>query len=372
MYSALSSLSRDKHEAYIRSLMCRSFARMLDPVRGLPGIHQAAQAELEQLKGLLDAEVSAQQPAMCGACTYLQRQCPPNCRVAAFFPTRELYVKGLQAFGNECWGRLVDTLGQMQPSLMVDTNTGVQAADPAHGALALVRALLGQGTSSSNDTMAFLCFMLRTPVPGPEAAAPVNKDVPEVAAPTPGKKKESKRKPACGACAVIKRACTETCIYKPFFPPERMSEFQRIHNTFRSSREIKILVENRNSLTDDQIEEAIKSLSYEANIWTDGINRSLPSLDNLLRELVASYDLLDAMKLAQAQQQEQLKENKSEIEQTSTVMEGADAELERVNIAGDIDVVAVTAEPTSGHDNDNHGRMHDRDEHPDPKRVRLH
>jgi Lateral organ boundaries (LOB) domain len=65
----------------------------------------------------------------------------------------------------------------------------------------------------------------------------------------------------CAACKFLRRKCTNGCVFAPYFPPEQPSKFANVHKIFGASNVAKLL----NELQPHQREEAVNSLSFEAN-----------------------------------------------------------------------------------------------------------
>lgn len=69
--------------------------------------------------------------------------------------------------------------------------------------------------------------------------------------------------PACAACKYQRRRCAPGCILAPFFPADQTQAFLNAHRLYGVANIMKIL-NNLNS--QDEKEEAMKSIKYEANI----------------------------------------------------------------------------------------------------------
>lgn len=65
----------------------------------------------------------------------------------------------------------------------------------------------------------------------------------------------------CAACKFLRRKCTNGCVFAPYFPPDQPTKFANVHKIFGASNVAKLL----NELPPQQREEAVNSLSYEAN-----------------------------------------------------------------------------------------------------------
>ncbi|XP_010688578.2 LOB domain-containing protein 2 [Beta vulgaris subsp. vulgaris] len=66
---------------------------------------------------------------------------------------------------------------------------------------------------------------------------------------------------ACAACKHQRKRCTDKCILAPFFPAEKVREFQAVHKVFGVSNVQKLV---RNLLNDEDRKRATDSLVWEA------------------------------------------------------------------------------------------------------------
>nr|KYP47989.1 LOB domain-containing protein 36 [Cajanus cajan] len=64
----------------------------------------------------------------------------------------------------------------------------------------------------------------------------------------------------CAACKLLRRKCTQECVFAPYFPPDNPQRFACVHRVFGASNVAKLL----NELSMAQREDAVKSLAYEA------------------------------------------------------------------------------------------------------------
>ncbi|GAV89053.1 DUF260 domain-containing protein [Cephalotus follicularis] len=64
----------------------------------------------------------------------------------------------------------------------------------------------------------------------------------------------------CAACKLLRRKCTQECVFAPYFPPDNPQRFANVHKVFGASNVAKIL----NELSANQREDAVNSLAYEA------------------------------------------------------------------------------------------------------------
>ncbi|CAM0875881.1 unnamed protein product [Alopecurus aequalis] len=64
----------------------------------------------------------------------------------------------------------------------------------------------------------------------------------------------------CAACKLLRRKCTQGCVFAPYFPPDQPARFANVHKVFGASNVSKLL----NELPVVQREDAVNSLAYEA------------------------------------------------------------------------------------------------------------
>ncbi|KAL6893499.1 hypothetical protein ACP4OV_007597 [Aristida adscensionis] len=65
----------------------------------------------------------------------------------------------------------------------------------------------------------------------------------------------------CAACKLLRRKCTQGCVFAPYFPPDNPAKFANVHRVFGASNVSKLL----NELSPAQREDAVNSLAYEAD-----------------------------------------------------------------------------------------------------------
>ncbi|XP_058781998.1 LOB domain-containing protein 12-like [Vicia villosa] len=65
----------------------------------------------------------------------------------------------------------------------------------------------------------------------------------------------------CACCKLLRRRCTQECIFAPYFPSDDPRRFAMVHKVFGASNVTKMLQE----LPINQRAEAVNSLVYEAN-----------------------------------------------------------------------------------------------------------
>lgn len=68
------------------------------------------------------------------------------------------------------------------------------------------------------------------------------------------------RSSSCAACRSLKRRCTPTCIFAPYFRSDESNKFAQVHKVFGASNVSKILTE----VPEDQRADTVNSLAYEA------------------------------------------------------------------------------------------------------------
>ncbi|KAJ4714941.1 LOB domain-containing protein [Melia azedarach] len=64
----------------------------------------------------------------------------------------------------------------------------------------------------------------------------------------------------CAACKLLRRKCTQECVFAPYFPPDQPQKFANVHKVFGASNVAKLL----NELSANLREDAVNSLAYEA------------------------------------------------------------------------------------------------------------
>ncbi|KAL6642109.1 hypothetical protein ACP70R_020290 [Stipagrostis hirtigluma subsp. patula] len=65
----------------------------------------------------------------------------------------------------------------------------------------------------------------------------------------------------CASCKLLRRRCTQECVFAPYFPPEDPHKFAIVHKVFGASNVSKMLQD----LPAGQRADAVSSLVYEAN-----------------------------------------------------------------------------------------------------------
>uniref|UniRef100_A0A7N0RFP8 LOB domain-containing protein n=1 Tax=Kalanchoe fedtschenkoi TaxID=63787 RepID=A0A7N0RFP8_KALFE len=65
---------------------------------------------------------------------------------------------------------------------------------------------------------------------------------------------------SCAACKLLKRRCSPTCIFAPYFRSDDPTKFAKVHKVFGASNVSKILSE----VPEEQRQETVNTLVYEA------------------------------------------------------------------------------------------------------------
>ncbi|CAN4104768.1 unnamed protein product [Withania somnifera] len=65
----------------------------------------------------------------------------------------------------------------------------------------------------------------------------------------------------CAACKLLRRRCTQDCVFSPYFPGDEPQKFASVHKVFGASNVNKMLQE----LPEYQRGDAVSSMVYEAN-----------------------------------------------------------------------------------------------------------
>lgn len=79
-----------------------------------------------------------------------------------------------------------------------------------------------------------------------------------------GKEEAAGNRHACAACKHQRKKCPATCPMAPHFPAENMNQFQEVVRVFGLASVAKII----RHLNFQEQEEAIKSMKWEASLWT--------------------------------------------------------------------------------------------------------
>ncbi|KAK6150194.1 hypothetical protein DH2020_017719 [Rehmannia glutinosa] len=64
----------------------------------------------------------------------------------------------------------------------------------------------------------------------------------------------------CAACKLLRRRCSQGCVFAPYFPADEPLKFAGVHKVFGASNVSKML-----QLPEDQRGDAVSSMVYEAN-----------------------------------------------------------------------------------------------------------
>ncbi|XVE63207.1 hypothetical protein DITRI_Ditri07aG0001100 [Diplodiscus trichospermus] len=65
----------------------------------------------------------------------------------------------------------------------------------------------------------------------------------------------------CAACKLLRRRCSQECVFAPYFPADEPQKFASVHKVFGASNVNKMLQE----LPEHQRSDAVSSMVYEAN-----------------------------------------------------------------------------------------------------------
>ncbi|XP_052203249.1 LOB domain-containing protein 4-like [Diospyros lotus] len=120
-----------------------------------------------------------------------------------------------------------------------------------------------------------------------------------------GIRKQSVAASPCAACKLLRRRCSEDCVFAPYFPAEEPHKFANVHRVFGASNVNKMLQE----LPEHQRGDAVSSMVYEANARVRdpvyGCVGAISSLQHQIDVLQAQLALTQAevvhLRLRQAQ-----------------------------------------------------------------------
>ncbi|KAH0689474.1 hypothetical protein KY289_016832 [Solanum tuberosum] len=104
------------------------------------------------------------------------------------------------------------------------------------------------------------------------------------------KSNEPRSSSSCAACKFLKRRCTTTCQFAPYFRSDEPKKFANVHKVFGASNVIKIL----NEVPQDQREDTVNSLVYEAEVrLRDPVYGCIGAIASLQRKMVElQHDLM--------------------------------------------------------------------------------
>ncbi|KAJ7571227.1 hypothetical protein O6H91_01G155800 [Diphasiastrum complanatum] len=88
---------------------------------------------------------------------------------------------------------------------------------------------------------------------------------------------------ACAACRVLRRKCTNECLFAPYFPPDQPQKFAHVHKVFGVANITKMLHE----LPPMQRENCIDSMAFEANARVQDPVFGCVGVISLLQEQIA-------------------------------------------------------------------------------------
>ncbi|KAK4440305.1 LOB domain-containing protein 4 [Sesamum alatum] len=99
----------------------------------------------------------------------------------------------------------------------------------------------------------------------------------------------------CAACRLLRRRCTEDCMFAPYFPADEPHKFASVHKVFGASNVNKMLQE----LPEHQRGDAVSSMVYEANArMRDPVYGCVGTISHLQQQIEA---LRTQLALAQAE-----------------------------------------------------------------------
>ncbi|CAA3005148.1 Hypothetical predicted protein [Olea europaea subsp. europaea] len=95
---------------------------------------------------------------------------------------------------------------------------------------------------------------------------------------------------SCAACKLLKRRCTPTCQFAPYFQSDESNKFAKVHKVFGASNVSKIL----NEVPQEQREDAVNSLVYEADVrLSDPVYGCIGVIASLQKKIVElQHDLI--------------------------------------------------------------------------------
>uniref|UniRef100_F6HNJ1 LOB domain-containing protein n=1 Tax=Vitis vinifera TaxID=29760 RepID=F6HNJ1_VITVI len=122
----------------------------------------------------------------------------------------------------------------------------------------------------------------------------------------------------CGACKVLRRRCTKSCLLAPYFPPTEPMKFINAHKIYGASNIVKCLQE----LPESKRADAVSSMVYEANArirdpvygCAGAISHLLKRLNDVQAELAMTQAEILIMQSQQQQQQQQQQQNDNAIQ----------------------------------------------------------
>lgn len=99
----------------------------------------------------------------------------------------------------------------------------------------------------------------------------------------------------CAACKLLRRRCSQDCVFAPYFPAEEPHKFANVHKVFGASNVNKMLQE----LPELHRGDAVSSMVYEANARVrDPVYGCVGTISSLQQQI----DVLQAqLALAQAE-----------------------------------------------------------------------
>ncbi|KAL8527809.1 hypothetical protein ACS0TY_005583 [Phlomoides rotata] len=97
----------------------------------------------------------------------------------------------------------------------------------------------------------------------------------------------------CAACKHLRKRCEETCVFAPYFPPEKTAEFQIVHMIF-GIRNTKNMI---SSVEENEREKTIETLILEAKIRLENPVHGCLAIERMLgAEIEKVFRELDEVK----------------------------------------------------------------------------
>ncbi|XP_022147981.1 LOB domain-containing protein 4-like [Momordica charantia] len=99
----------------------------------------------------------------------------------------------------------------------------------------------------------------------------------------------------CAACKLLRRRCSQDCVFGPYFPADQPHKFSCVHKVFGASNVSKLLQE----VAEEQRSDAVSSIVYEAKARIkDPVYGCVGTISSLQRQVEA---LQEQLAITQAQ-----------------------------------------------------------------------
>ncbi|KAI3938626.1 hypothetical protein MKW98_016131 [Papaver atlanticum] len=249
----------------------------------------------------------------CAACTFQRRRCWPECPLAPFFPPdrREDFEAVSQIFGASNFIKLIKSAKPHQQVLAAEsliTEAKARVADPIFGLSGTVNNLfchlkdlrselvlikqqkempcrrntlqykkVGSSSSPSADT-------LSVEVSIPSTSLQQLGELDDCHLPAPSVNK------SCGACRYKKKKCLLQCPFSPFFPLNKMGDFENVVKVFSAEKFLKLIKlagPLQQLAADSMIFEANTRISYPVLVVVGIVETLSQHLDDLTSELAS-------------------------------------------------------------------------------------